>query len=266
MNKASLKNILRSIGIIRISDNFRYQLMRIRNKDDNKKFLNENPNIAIPPDYLLYEAHQLKYRSYINNGLANAKYIKGLLEKYIDFNNKKVLDWGCGPARIIRHFPNLLQNTKFYASDYNKRSILWNQNNIDNITFSTNGIFPPTCFEDDFFDVIYGLSILTHLSAENHFKWINELYRISKENAVLLLTTHGEAYKEKLIKKDQLKFESNQLVIEGNTLEGHRTFAAYHPPKRIKSMFEDKFKVLEHIPGKKESWGTSQDQWILEKL
>jgi len=30
--------------------------------------------------------------------------------------------------------------------------------------------------------------------------------------------------------------------------------------------FEDKFKVLEHIPGKKESWGTSQDQWILEKL
>ena len=81
-----------------------------------------------------------------------------------------------------------------------------------------------------------------------------------------MLTTHGEAYKEKLIKKDQLKFESNQLVIEGNTLEGHRTFAAYHPPKKIKSMFEEKFQVLEHIPGKKESWGASQDQWILKKL
>lgn len=265
MNKAFFKKFLRSIGIIRASDYLRYQIIKIRNRKDNFKFKKENRDIAIPPDYLLYEAHQLKYRSYISNGLQNAKELKVLFEKWINLDSKKVLDWGCGPARIIRHFPDLLTSTEFFGTDYNEKTILWNKKHIKNVIFSSNKINPPTHFENNFFDVIYGLSIFTHLSERNHVNWINELHRIANKDAILVLTTHGEVFKEKLLSRDQIKFDSNNLVVQANTLEGHRTFAAYHPPKLMRKLFEEKFQVLEHLPGKRESWGITQDKWILKK-
>ena len=265
MSKALFKRILRRFGIIKLSDNIRFNIMRIRNKKDNVRFKKENPNIPIPPDYLLYEAHQLKYRSYFVNGLSNAKALKKLFEKYINLDNKKVLDWGCGPARIVRHFPGLLPKTEFYGTDYNDQTILWNKEHIKNVLFFNNKINPPTNFENNLFDGIYGLSIFTHLSEENHINWINELSRIANKNAILILTTHGDSFKEKLLKNDQFKFNSNILVVQGNTLEGHRTFAAFHPPNLMRKLFEEKFKVLEHLPGQKESWGISQDKWILKK-
>jgi len=113
------------------------------------------------------------------------------------------LDWGCGPARIIRHLPKLLPNTSLYGTDYNAKSIAWNKANFQKISFELNNINPPTSFEDGFFDAIYGLSIFTHLSEENHFNWISELYRISSPGAILILTTHGQAYREKLLPADK---------------------------------------------------------------
>ncbi|MDO6597580.1 class I SAM-dependent methyltransferase [Oceanihabitans sp. 2_MG-2023] len=266
MEKASLKRLLRNIGVIRVSDNFRYQIMKIRNKKENNSFLKDNPSIKLPPDYLLYESHLLNYREYIKNGIADAQKLKNIFEKHIDLKGKKILDWGCGPARILRHFPDLLPEAQFYGTDYNEKSIAWNKRNIENVQFQKNLINPPTGFKENTFDAIYGLSIFTHLSEENHTKWIDELYRISNKNAVLIITTHGEAFKEKLIQKDQLKFEANQLVIQANTLEGHRTFAAYHPPILMRKMFKSKFEILEHILGEKEDWGISQDTWVIKKL
>ncbi|MBQ0786536.1 MAG: class I SAM-dependent methyltransferase [Oceanihabitans sp.] len=266
MTKASIKRLLRNLGVIRLSDNLRYQVLKIRNKTENTKFVKENPGVNLPPDYLLYESHLLNYREYIKNGIIDAKDLKDLLEKHIDLVGKKVLDWGCGPARIIRHFPDLLPQTSFYGTDYNAESIAWNTKHIKNVQFHSNAINPPTSFKENTFDAIYGLSIFTHLSKENHAHWINELHRIANTHAILIITTHGEAFKEKLIKKEQLKFEANELVIQGNTLEGHRTYAAYHPPKLMENMFEGKFEILNHIQGKKEDWGTSQDYWIIKKL
>ena len=266
MNLAIPKQLLRSIGAIRLVDNTRYQFMKYKNRIDNEKFKSENPDIAIPPDYLLYESHNINYRYYINNGKRNANDLIKLFQKHIDLNNKNILDWGCGPSRIIRHFPILVPNAHVFGTDYNKDTIAWNKKHITNVSFFENEINPPTNFDDDFFHAIYGLSIFTHLSEENHTNWINELHRISKVGAVLIITTHGENYKVKLTKSDQKKYEANTLVVKGNTLEGHRTYAAYQPPQFMRQLFKDKFEVLEHIPGPKDVDYFDQDKWIIKKL
>lgn len=203
MNKPFFKAILRRFGIIKLSDTTRFQIMKLKNRKGNLKFVREHPNVPIPPDYILYEAHKLNYESYISNGLKNAKELVLLFEKYTDLSNKKLLDWGCGPARIIRHLSELLPNTSLFGIDYNPKSIAWNKANFSKIFFDVNAINPPTSFEDGFFDAIYGLSIFTHLSEENHFIWISELYRISSPGAILILTTHGQAYREKLLPADK---------------------------------------------------------------
>ena len=265
MIKPVVKRFLRNLGIIKMSDNLRYNYMKLKNYKSNSSFIKENPDISIPPDYLLYEAHQINYKRYYENGFSNANLLKEKFEKYLDLEGKKVLDWGCGPGRIIRHFPELLPKSEFYGTDYNVKSITWNKEHIKNVSFLHNEVSPPTVFDSDFFDVIYGLSIFTHLSKKNHELWIDELHRIANKGAVLLLTTHGQAYREKLLDQDKKTFDRNELVVEDKTMEGHRTFAAYQPPKLMRSMFKRKFQILEHIPGKKMSWGISQDQWILRK-
>jgi SAM-dependent methyltransferase len=265
MNKAKLKYILRNLGLIKLGDDLRYRIMKYKNQIENKAFKKENPNIPIPPDYLLYEAHQLKYRAYLQNGFQNANRIKTLFETHTNLSGKKVLDWGCGPARIVRHFPELLPHTEFFGTDYNQKTIIWNTSNIKGISFYKNDINPPTSFEDDTFDGIYGLSVFTHLSEDSHLNWISELHRISNKDAVVIVTTHGDVFKQKLSASEQKVYESDALVIQGQTLEGHRTFAAYHPPKRMLQLFEGKFIILDHIPGQDINGKLSQDIWILKK-
>ncbi|MEH6536332.1 MAG: class I SAM-dependent methyltransferase [Psychroserpens sp.] len=266
MGLAIPKQILRSIGAIRLLDNMRYQFMKYKNRIDNKNFKSENPNIAFPPDYLLYESHNINYRFYIDNGKQNARNLIELFQKYTDLEGKNILDWGCGPSRIIRHFPDLFPSTNVFGTDYNKNTIAWNKKHIKDVSFYENEINPPTNFDDDFFHAIYGLSIFTHLSEENHFNWINELHRISKVGAILILTTHGENYKIKLTKSDQVLYDANTLVVKGNTLEGHRTYVAYQPPQFMRQLFKDKFELLEHIPGPKDEDYLDQDKWVIKKI
>jgi len=73
MNKPFFKAILRRFGIIKLSDTARFQIMKLKNRKGNLKFVREHPNVPIPPDYILYKAHKLNYASYISNGLTNAK-------------------------------------------------------------------------------------------------------------------------------------------------------------------------------------------------
>ena len=263
MNKAGLKRFLRRLGMIKISDGLRYRLMYCKNFYDNRAFKKEFPQIAIPPDYMMYESFNLNYRNYYNSGNNTAQILKRLFEKYINFQDTRVLDWGCGPSRVIRHFSKLCPSSEFFGTDYNSNTINWNKANIKDVTFELNKLTPPTKFKSDFFNMIYGMSVFTHLSIENHRNWIDELYRISKNNAILILTTHGDVYRSKLMKSDRAKYDSGQLVVQAKTKEGHRTFAAYHPTETIKSLFADKFEVIEHISGKVENWGLSQDKWIV---
>ncbi|MDZ7626597.1 MAG: class I SAM-dependent methyltransferase [Ignavibacteriaceae bacterium] len=120
-------------------------------------------------------------------------------EKYLDLKNIKILEWGCGPARIIRHLPRLLNDScEIYGSDYNSKTIVWCKKIFPEFNFSKNNLQPPLEFENNFFDIIYATSVFTHLSEEMHYAWMNELKRVCKPNGIIFLTTHGDNCKPKL--------------------------------------------------------------------
>jgi SAM-dependent methyltransferase len=161
--------------------------------------------------------------------------------------------------------PALASNTcQFYGTDYNKEYISWCQKNITNVHFKTNNLNPPLAFENDMFDVIYGISIFTHLTEELHFKWFNELIRVLKPGGILFLTLHGEAFLKKLTEIERKKFEKGELVERSNTKIGHRTFASFQPKSFIRSLI-GKNKVVEFIPGDLKSQKPQQDIWIIRK-
>ena len=108
-------------------------------------------------------------------------------------NNSHILDFGCGCGRIISWFYNLYPNSKFYGTDIDNEGITWCQENLSNIgNFSVNEVMPPLPYSEQFFALIYSISIFTHLPEDMQFAWLKELKRVCKKGAYLLLTVHGE--------------------------------------------------------------------------
>jgi SAM-dependent methyltransferase len=59
-------------------------------------------------------------------------------------------------------------------------------------TFVANSAAPPLPYSGGYFDVVYCLSVFTHLSESMQDLWIGELRRILKPGGVLVLTVHGK--------------------------------------------------------------------------
>ena len=264
MIKVTVSLLLRKLGLIYFGDKIRYYLHYLKKYRANKNFRSTIPGIPLPPDYLIYESFQMDYSKYYDGGLESCRWIFSLLKKYIVLKNITILDWGCGPARITRHIPALLdQSFKIYGVDYNRKSIKWCKKNLKGINFSHNNITPPLSLNDNSFDIIIGISIFTHLSGKMHDAWFKELIRVSRQNAVILLTTQGYAFTDILSQKEIKIFNDGRPVIRGNAREGHRTYSAFHSPEYMKKLISSN-KILELIKGKKSNGKPQQDIWIIK--
>jgi ubiquinone/menaquinone biosynthesis C-methylase UbiE len=258
--------ILRNLGLIYSVDRVRYILHYLKNLPANKKFRKTNPDILLPPDYLIYESFRMDYNKYYYGGMETARWMISVLEKHVVLKNMAILDWGCGPGRITRHLPSLLDKScKIYGADYNPESIKWCRENIKAANFSLNSLSPPMTFDDNSFDIIIGISIFTHLSEKMHVAWFNELLRITRQNGIILISTQGEAFLEKLSKDEIKKFNAGNLVVRGKTREGHRTYSAFHSPVYMKKLISPN-KVIEFIEGGKSKGRPGQDIWIIRSI
>ncbi|MCB0371983.1 MAG: class I SAM-dependent methyltransferase [Flavobacteriaceae bacterium] len=263
--KSTFSGVLRNFNLLYFADMLRYHIMRIKNKKANALFKSENPSILLPPDYLMYESFQLNYDKYYNEGYKEAQYIANHLKKHKELKDVTILDWGCGPARIIRHFPKIAtQNCSFYGTDYNKKSITWNSENLPDIQFNLNTIEASLPYKNDFFDIIYSLSVLTHLSEKQHYEWIKELKRILKPHGILYITTQGDNFKTILTNSELAKYQNDTIIVRGKVKEGHRTYSAFQPVKFMEQLLKD-FEILEHIVQKPQNNWLPQDIWIVRK-
>jgi SAM-dependent methyltransferase len=264
MSRAFFSLILRNLGLIYFGDKIRYILHYLKNFGANKKFRQSNPGIQMPPDYLIYESFRIDYNKYYYGGLETGKWLISMLEKHIVLKNIAILDWGCGPGRIARHLPALLDKScRIYGADYNPDSIKWCQEHIKGVNFSRNSMSPPVMFDDNSFDIILGISIFTHLSEKMHGAWFNELLRIARHNGIILLSTQGGAFRGILSEDEIKKFNNGELVVRGKTREGHRTYSAFHSPAYIKKLIYPN-KILEFIEGGKSKGNPQQDVWIIK--
>ena len=255
----------RALGLMHVLDKIKFQYQKLKNRKRNQQFKLEYPDVLLPPDYILFESFKLDYEKYFIDGRDSAMELIHVLKPHIDLSEKKIMDWGCGPARITRHLPLLLPHSSIFGTDYNPVTIDWCRKNISSVQFSRNDLNPPTLYENNYFDVIYGISIFTHLSEHNHQAWFEELIRMLTPGGILLLTSHGAAFKDKLTEKENESFDKGNLIIREKAKEGHRVFAAFHPPVYLRRLFEKHSQVLDHKAGEKKDWGIEQDTWILKK-
>jgi len=213
----------------------------------------------------LHETFIIHIKSFYTNGVPTAKWLINFISEFKELKNLSILDWGCGTGRIIRHLPTLLDKTNsFYGTDYNNKYVKWCSENLERISFKLNDLKPPLDFKPNSLDVIYGISIFTHLSEELHYSWMKELTRVLKPNGMLILTTHGEVHKFKLLPNEQKLYNNGNLVVHAYKKEGNRLFASYQSPEFFKSICKkNNLEVLKHIAGEIKNNKPQQDIWVL---
>jgi SAM-dependent methyltransferase len=265
MIKDILSQSLRSTGLLPWVHHLQYRVEQWRNSRRNLHFSLQHPEIALPPDYLMFEAFGLDYRRYYEGGKVSTAWIKSLLEPHIDLSKGKILEWGCGPGRLIRHWQELLGPTcDIYGTDYNTQSIAWDRAQLPGIHFSENQLEPPLPFADGFFDAVYAISIFTHLSEAMHHAWWAELLRVTRAGGVILFTTHGDLFRARLRGRDLKCYDAGQLAVWGKVTEGHRNYSAFHPPVFVRELVKGST-VLTFLAGEERVGASRQDVWVLRK-
>lgn len=265
MDKQFVSTFLRKLNLIKPADRVRFYVNYLKTYKRRKHFFSENPGVKLPPPHYVYETFNLDYFAFYNDSIETAKWLLSFFQKHKTLQNVTIMDWGCGPGRIIRHMPYYTDATcSFYGCDYNKKYIDWCSKNIPGVKFLKNELAPPVALPDKSVDIIYGISIFTHLSEKMHTAWFDELMRLLRPGGILFITLHGNAFKSKLNEEERHRFENGRLVTKANTREGHRTFAAYQPESYIRELAEP-HEILEHHPGDIANGKPQQDIWIIRK-
>jgi len=265
--KKYISAILRKSGLMEPLDFIRFLLSKLKYAGSNKIFKTANPGVALPPDFILYESFgKLNYQRYYEGGKETAEWLLDLIGKYYQLENIVICEWGCGPGRILRHLPGLLvgKNDEIIGTDYNRETIEWDKKNLAWINFIVNELAPPLPFEAESIDIIYCISVFTHLSEQMHYAWFEELIRVLKPDGIVLFTTHGNSFKDKLLDKERERYDQGKLVVRSHATEGKRTFTAFHSPDFIKAMIGDSG-LLAHLEDTEPGHKYSQDTWIVRK-
>jgi SAM-dependent methyltransferase len=150
-----------------------------------------------------------------------------------------VLDFGCGCGRVTRYWDGFAGRVS--ASDVNADAIAWCRRHLSFARFEQNRLAPPLAFEDESFDLVYALSVLTHLTAELQLTWRDELKRVLRPGGALIVTTHGCSYLPRLTEDERARFERGELVVRWETLVGTNLCSAYHPERYLRETFADGF-------------------------
>ena len=258
-------NISRQLGLMPRLDQARAFFQSLQNWQKNRAFKAAHPSMAMPPAEMLYETFRLDYQKYFEDGQKVAQQILNLYRLECQKRPSSILDWGCGPARVIRHVPSLVgKEVEVHGIDFNATTIAWCRENIPGVEFYTNQLHPPTSLSSNTYDLIYGISILTHLSTPVQKTWLNELYRLLAPDGILILTTQGSAFKGKLLASELSHFNNGRTVVRNAGQEGRRTFSAFHPKAAAESLFQ-RFEVCSYHAGQATSAHIEQDIWVLQK-
>ena len=150
-------------------------------------------DFPVPPNSRMRGTSSNTIRHYYESGLTTtlpivtAAYIEGL-----DLRAPaEVLDFGCGVGRQLLHFERNFPGLTLYACDVNDRSIEFVRGAYPRVESYTSAFSPPLKYPDRKFDLVYSVSIFSHLNIRDHALWLHELGRVTRPSGLCCLTILG---------------------------------------------------------------------------
>ena len=208
---------------------------------------------------------------YFGSGCREAWTVLTMLEQ-CSFNLRSmrcVLEFGCGSARVLRHLRNIA-DLQLAGTDANPKAIAWDRESLLGIDFQQNELTPPLAFDDEKFDLVYALSVFTHIPLKWQRPWLDELRRVLAPGGYLLCTVLGHNFvRFQLSQEDREELERCGAL----TLDSKHPRASYSSQvlgswdvfqarDQVRSIFGAGFEILCYTT---EAAAAGQDTLVLQK-
>jgi SAM-dependent methyltransferase len=175
-----------------------------------------------------------------------------------------LLDFGCGCGRVLRHWAGL-DGPEIHGSDYNERLVGWCAANLPFAKASVNRLEPPLRYVDGQFGLVYAISVFTHLPHDLERAWIDELSRIVASGGLLLVTTHGDSYADRLDADERALYDSGEPVVRWPGVAGSNLCTTFHPESYVRERLAPELELLEHTPDGGTVGSRQQDLVVFRK-
>jgi SAM-dependent methyltransferase len=187
--------------------------------------------------------------------------LAGVGRRLSDF--PRILEWGCGCGRILRHLS--APGQEVHGCDIDGEAVEWLGRTFPDLHVAAIDGLPPTPYPDAHFDLIINHSVLSHLSEDYQDAWLAELRRILKPEGVLILTVLGpQAYdgwvsqlphdREDLIEaakesRRALQREGIYFFVDNGWAEHFPDYyqSTFHAPWYVFQHWSEFFSVLSYI-------------------
>lgn len=237
-----------------------------------------HPGPLPPPELITTEAlmhkHDLQMRStrelYFGTGYREAQAVLSTVEDAgIDLSKlHSVLEFGCGSSRVLRHL-RVIADLELTGADANPKPLEWDRRNILGITYQQNGLEPPLSFPDASFDLIYALSVFTHIPLEWQKAWLIELRRVLRPGGILMCTVHGKAYDDQLSAEDHARLgREGAVTLDADNPRASyssqvlRSWDVFQTRDEVRASFDSVFEILSYP---EQPWANAQDVLVLRK-
>ena len=164
-----------------------------------------------------------------------------------------ILDFGCGCGRTLSWLGLDHPEKDLHGTDVDGEAVRWCQANLPIARFGTNQWETPLEYDAEVFDLVYAISVFTHLNEGHQLQWLEEFRRILRPGGVLLLTVYSEEIwrsldpeiSDEVIGKGILHCSSDKL--RGIHPEWYQT--TFHSREYVLREFGRTFRVLANVHG-----------------
>ena len=183
-------------------------------------------------------------------GLSDCLAIRRALREYFnrdyaDF--QAILDWGCGCARVARSVSEFAPQ-KLTGIDIDPDNIKWCKQNVALAEFESIALHPPTRFGDETFDLVYGISVFSHLGQAEQDRWLAELQRITKSDGAVLMSIQGEIafFRADSDFRRFLALEKEGFYVYGRCADLDEVLPEVKESEYYKNVFHSRRYIYEH--------------------
>jgi SAM-dependent methyltransferase len=102
-----------------------------------------------------------------------------------------LLDFGCGSGRVLGEMIRRGVAERRVGVDVDVQAIAWARGHLSGARFLASAAQPPLPLGGERFDLIYSVSVFSHLDERAQDAWLAEIARTLAPGGVALLSTHG---------------------------------------------------------------------------
>ncbi len=168
---------------------------------------------------------------FVRNGTAIFREIESAIKLYAPdkpIENMNVLDFGCGVGRVAMPFFYKYKRPN-HCVDVVPRWIKYLKETIPEAHPRRSKPEPPLEFyEDGFFDVIYSISVFTHLEPAKADLWLKEIHRLLAPGGLALISTSSHSQLELHHKDPERSVLWSDVTVEKFEQEGMIFRGTFH--------------------------------------